>query len=123
MIKMVVPKVLNLIRVRAGPEDLEELVGVIPWGLHHHIMVSLDLCWVILTKPMTSVWHRISSSNSISFSPGPLGASFTELLLQGTGTALTGAHPQPTTHLPPSILFIFPPPPKTLLQSKTHPKR
>lgn len=51
MIKMVVPKGLNLMRVQAGPEDLGELVGAIPWGLQHHIMASLDLCWVVLTKP------------------------------------------------------------------------
>lgn len=108
MIKMVVLKSLNLTQVRAGLEDLAELVGVIPWGLHHHVMVSLDLCWVVLTKPMTIVWHRISSSNSISSSPGPAGTKFcTDLLLQGTIPALPGAHPWPTTHLP-LIISLFP---------------
>ncbi|TRZ26904.1 hypothetical protein HGM15179_000248 [Zosterops borbonicus] len=115
---------LSLMQVQVGPEDLEELVGVISWGLHHHIMVSLDLCWVVLTKPMIVVGHRISSSNSISLSPGPPGTKFcTDLLLQETVPALTGAHLWPTTHPPPIISLIFPSSPKTLLQSKTHLKR
>lgn len=79
MIKMVVPKGLNLTQVRAGPEDLEELVGGIPWGLHHHIMVPLDLCRVILTKPTEypaataspcPQHHQEPSSAQISFCKG-----------------------------------------------------
>lgn len=124
LIKMVVSKGLSLMQVQVGPEDLEELVGVISWGLRHHIMVSLDLCWVVLTKPMIVVGHRISSSNSISLSPGPPGTKFcTDLLLQETVPALTGAHLWPTTHPPPIISLIFLSSPKTLLQSKTHLKR